>query len=72
MLDWFNGNGGKDKEALLDAVPEGVYLSDNAGTVVFMNRTGRGILGYEPEEIVGKNSHATFHYARPDGSPNPV
>ncbi|OGR64180.1 MAG: hypothetical protein A2X31_12990 [Elusimicrobia bacterium GWB2_63_22] len=72
MLDWFNGNGGKDKEALLDAVPEGVYLSDANGTVVYMNKTAREILGYTAEDVVGKNSHEVFHYAKPDGSPNPA
>ena len=71
MLDWFNLNGSKDKEDLLDAVPDGVYLSDTDGTVVFMNRAGRKMLGYEAEDVKGKNSHTVFHYARPDGSPNP-
>ncbi|HBA59565.1 MAG TPA: hypothetical protein DCZ92_01830 [Elusimicrobia bacterium] len=72
MLDWFNGSGYKDKEELLDAVPEGVYLSDADGTVVFMNKAGREMLGYETEDVKGKNSHTVFHYARPDGSANPA
>jgi PAS domain S-box-containing protein len=30
------------------------------------------MLGYEQEELIGKPSHAAWHYKRPDGSPYPA
>jgi PAS domain S-box-containing protein len=40
---------------LLDEVPMGVLVTDDAGTLVAVNRTAAEILGYTPEALVGWN-----------------
>jgi PAS domain S-box-containing protein len=57
---------------LLDALDEGVYGLDARGVVTFVNRRGSEMLGYEPEELVGRVMHEVTHYAHPDGTPYPV
>jgi PAS domain S-box-containing protein len=59
-------------EALLDTVADAVYLVDPDGRVEFVNPAGLRVLGYDhPSELLGKASHPTIHYKRPDGSPFP-
>lgn len=38
----------------------GVHLVDHEGTVLWANRTELGLLGYEPDEYIGKSISA-FH-----------
>ena len=58
--------------ALLETMAEGVYLIDAAGRLIFMNKAAREILGYAPEEALGRNSHEVFHHSKKDGTPNPA
>ena len=57
---------------LLDASGEGVYGLDARGVVTFVNRRGSEMLGYEPEELVGRVMHEMIHYSRRDGAAYPV
>lgn len=40
---------------LFDTINDGVYITDDKGIVKEMNATGAHMLGFEPNEIVGKN-----------------
>ncbi len=61
----------KDEEAVLEAVAAGIYIIDLNDGVVFINKAAEAILGYEAGELLGRNSHEVFHYAKNDGSPIP-
>jgi PAS domain S-box-containing protein len=54
------------------AVADALYVVDSGGRIAFLNPAALRILGYTKElELLGKPSHATIHYLRPDGSPFP-
>ena len=36
-----------------------------------MNPVAARMLGYEPDELIGKRHHELVHYSRPDGKPYP-
>ncbi|CAN5883622.1 hypothetical protein BH11GEM2_BH11GEM2_29790 [soil metagenome] len=57
---------------LLDASGEGIYGLDAHGVISFVNRRGSQMLGYAPEELIGRELHALTHHSRPDGSPYPA
>ena len=44
---------------------------DLEGRCTFINPAGAALLGYQPEDLLGKNMHDTMHHSRPDGSPYP-
>ncbi len=56
---------------ILDSLGEGVYGVDTEGNAIFVNPAAARMLGYEPDELVGKPIHATVHHTRPDGSAYP-
>ncbi|MET0695522.1 MAG: ATP-binding protein [Propionibacteriaceae bacterium] len=59
-------------ELLLSSVGEGIYGVDRSGAVTFVNPAGARTLGYRPEELIGREAHATFHAVRSDGVPYPL
>jgi PAS domain S-box-containing protein len=62
---------GQEREELLGAASDGVYTLGPDGRIAFVNRAAAELLGYAPDEMMGQDAHALFHYARPDGSPYP-
>jgi len=58
----------QDNRLILEAAGEGIYGVDNEGLTTFMNPAAERILGWSPEELIGKNIHATIHYRHADGS----
>src|SRR6476659_9603087 len=55
------------------AVADALYVADAAGRIAFLNPAAVMILGYAHErELLGRPSHETIHYLRPDGSPFPA
>jgi len=55
------------------AVADALYVVDAAGRITFLNPAALKILGYPDEdELLGRISHETIHYLRPDGSPFPA
>ena len=57
---------------LIDSTDEGIFGIDPEGRCTFINKAGARMLGYEPEELVGRGTHATMHHTRPDGTPYPL
>ncbi|MGH9630526.1 MAG: PAS domain S-box protein, partial [Bryobacteraceae bacterium] len=54
---------------LLQSTGEGIYGLDLDGNCTFVNASGAQMLGYEPEELTGRNLHHLIHHSRPDGTP---
>jgi PAS domain S-box-containing protein len=48
-------------QRILDAVGEGIYGVDAEGRITFVNPAAAQLLGYEPDELLGRGAHATFH-----------
>ena len=53
---------------ILSAAGEGIYGLDADGLTTFVNPAAAAMLGYAPEELVGKPQHATIHHTYPDGT----
>jgi two-component system CheB/CheR fusion protein len=58
--------------AILQCTTEGIIGLDLQDNHVFANSAAAKMLGYTPEELVGKNSHDTLHNKHADGSPFPL
>lgn len=56
---------------LLDSTGEGIYGIGTDDRCMFINKSAGKLLGYAPEEVIGKNTHELFHYRHNDGSPYP-
>lgn len=55
--------------SLTDTMGEGVYALDGNGRCTFLNREASRLLGWQRNELMGKNIHDTIHYLKHDGSP---
>jgi PAS domain S-box-containing protein len=56
---------------LLSSAGEGIYGLDTQGLTTFVNPAAANMLGYSPEELIGKPMHPTMHHTKTDGSPYP-
>ena len=54
---------------LLDSTDQGIYGTDRAGRITFINEAGARLLGRRPEELVGQDAHLLFHHTHADGRP---
>lgn len=59
------------QEQILTAAGEGIYGVDREGITTFVNPAAAKMLGWEPEDLVGRSQHYTIHHTKPDGSPYP-
>ncbi len=60
------------KDALiLQAAGEGIFGLDLEGHHTFVNPAAAKMLGYQPEELIGKPSHSLWHHTKADGQPYP-
>jgi len=57
---------------LLESSGEGIYGIDLQGCCTFINRAAAQMLGYHPDEVLGRDMHALIHHHRADGTPYPV
>ena len=53
-------------EMLLESAGEGIYGIDLRGRCIFINGAGAELLGYTPDEIVGRNMHYLIHHSYAD------
>ena len=56
---------------ILHTVGEAIYGIDMAGRCTFANPTCLRLLGYQAEEILGKQMHKLVHHSHADGTPYP-
>ena len=56
---------------ILASSADGLYGVGRDGAITFMNPAAGAMLGYTPEQAVGKDAHVLFHHSRADGSPYP-
>lgn len=56
---------------ILNSAGDGIFGLDRQGRPTFLNRAAARMLGYEPEEIIGRGGHALWHHTKADGTPYP-
>jgi PAS domain S-box-containing protein len=61
----------KERLLLLDSTGDGIYGIDPEGRCTFINKAGAKMLGYEPDEVRGKNMHQLIHHSFEHGSAYP-
>ncbi|HET6762028.1 MAG TPA: ATP-binding protein, partial [Longimicrobiaceae bacterium] len=61
----------RSMRALLESTGEGIYGLDATGRCTFMNAAGGRMLGWHPDELLGRNMHQAIHHTRADGTPYP-
>ena len=59
-------------ELLVKSTDQGIYGIDQWGRCTFVNPSAAQMLGYHPDELLGKEMHQLVHHTRSDGSPYPV
>ena len=58
-------------DAILDSVGQGILYTDASNRITFANRAAAELLGWDLEDLLGRDGHAAVHHSRPDGSPYP-
>ncbi len=58
--------------SILESVGDGIYGVDLAGRVTVVNPAAAQMLGYKPNEMLGRNLHEMVHHTRADGTPYPA
>ena len=53
---------------ILDSAGEGIFGLDDEGQVTFCNRAAADMLGYHPNELLGRSMHEAVHYAHADNT----
>ena len=58
----------RDRELILSSAGEGIYGLDRQGLTTFVNPAAAEMLGWNPDELLGKSQHAVIHHTHADGS----
>ena len=58
--------------SILESVGDGIYGLDLAGNVTVINPAAAQMLGYKPNELLGRNFHDLVHHTRSDGTHYPA
>jgi two-component system sensor histidine kinase VicK len=58
----------RQRELILQSLGEGIYGIDLEGRITFINDAGARLLGYEPEELTGRDIHEAIHHGHADGT----
>jgi two-component system sensor histidine kinase VicK len=62
----------RQSNSILESVGDGIFGIDLEGKVTVVNPAAAQMLGYKPQEMLGKVMHALTHHTRADGSPYPI
>ena len=57
---------------ILNSMREGVQWLDQNGLIVYENPAAARLLGWQPQEMIGRAGHSTMHHTRADGAAYPV
>ena len=60
----------RQRELILDSVGDGIYGMDLDGRLTFINKTAAQMLGYQPEQMTGRDVHELIQHSHADGSPS--
>ena len=71
LLEEKMGRVTRQMQALLESAGEGIYGTDMEGRCTFINRAGAELLGYFPNQMLGRFMHSLIHHRREDGSVYP-
>ena len=61
----------KRNELILNSAGEGIYGLDSKGNTTFVNPAAAKMIGWDPEELIGKSQHKILHHSHADGSHYP-
>jgi PAS domain S-box-containing protein len=61
----------RQMELILNSAGEGIFGTDTAGKVTFVNPAMAQMLGWETAALLGQPIHDLCHHTRPDGQPLP-
>ncbi len=56
---------------ILETVSDGIFGMNQDGMIIFINPAAESMLGYAPNELIGKNAHETFHHHYVNGQEYP-
>jgi two-component system, cell cycle sensor histidine kinase and response regulator CckA len=56
---------------ILNSAGDGIFGLDRNGILTFVNSATARMLGYRPEEVIGRNGHALWHHSNSEGKPQP-
>ena len=62
----------RQSNSVLESVGDGIYGIDLQGNCTVINPAAAQMLGYKPDELLGRNIHEIVHHSRADGSHYPV
>jgi PAS domain S-box-containing protein len=60
----------KQLELIVNSAGEGIVGLDAQGNVTFLNKAASIMLGWEPEELIGKSHHDLVHHTHTSGARN--
>ncbi len=58
--------------SILESVGDGIYGLDLEGCITVINPAASQMLGYKPQELLGRRMHDIIHSRRRDGTPYPA
>ncbi|HEX3572949.1 MAG TPA: PAS domain S-box protein [Acidobacteriaceae bacterium] len=59
----------RQSNSVLESVGDGIYGLDLEGRVTVVNPAASQMLGFKPDELLGRHMHELIHHSRPDGTP---
>lgn len=59
-------------EMILESTGEGIYGIDLRGRCIFINEAGARMLGFTPDEVLGRSMHYLIHHSHADETLMPV
>ena len=72
QMHWQKRREAERLRAITDTIADGLYVMDERGRITLVNPAFTAILGYRPEEVVGKIGHDLFHVHDRAGTTTPL
>jgi two-component system, OmpR family, sensor histidine kinase VicK len=61
----------RQSNSVLESVGDGIYGMDLEGRITVINPAAALMLGYRPDELLGRKAHELIHHSNADGTPYP-